>query len=112
MAVVEERYRPLPRYRENVNFPTPASCAPPQLGGEQAEIRRSYTHYIFHKVSFCDRVVAELTAIGEPAAAHRPADGDGLHHLGRAHQRADPAGVISAWRDGLTAAQALGKPFT
>ena len=35
MAVVEERYRPLPCYRENVNFPTPAWCAPPQPGREQ-----------------------------------------------------------------------------
>jgi hypothetical protein len=32
---------------------------------------------------FCDRVIAELTAIGEPAAAYRPADCDGLHHPGQ-----------------------------
>ena len=51
-------------------------------------------------------------AIGEPAAAHRPADGDGLHRLGLPHQRADPAGVIGTSRDGLIAAQVLGMPFT
>jgi hypothetical protein len=35
-----------------------------------------------------------------------------MARLGLPHQRADPAGVIGASRDGLIAAQVLEKPFT
>jgi hypothetical protein len=100
--VVEERYRSLPRYRENVNFPIPASCALPQLGSEQTigfaglgilptahlvaagsfdKSRVGHTaNNIAHRISIYVTAIYPrtwATNYREPNAAGQGADGDG-----------------------------------